>query len=292
MWKWILLVSFLTLPLAAQEVNDQQRQIDDLRSQLEETQARLDSLVRTNNPIDLGARITEAFESGSNLASFTLWFVSIIGGLLVFVLGFFGFKEIRKAGKIRDEAQTAKQKAEEFAEKTEKCAIKAEELLKKLEERTKRLDEVESKVESVESRFKPAFFSGLIAVNTKKYKEALEHFEQAIVENPKNAEAWSQKGYCLGELSRYDEAINALNEAIKYKPNKFETHYNLACAQVALRKYKEALDNIKKAKEIKGDEFNTAFAWQDPDLEPLRTGKWRKRFIEIVGPPQEGVEKS
>ncbi len=259
MWKRILLVLVLALPVAAQEVDDQQRQIDDLRSQLEEIRELLDS----NNPIDLGVRITEAFEKGTDVASFTLGFISIVSvliGVFVGILGFLGFKEIKNVKDARNEARKAKEEAREFTEITEKCAIKAEELLQKakmllkeLEERTKRIDEVESKVESVESRFTPAYLSGLFAMDKENYEEALKHFERAIAEDPKNDGAWFQKGYCLGELSNYAEAIEAYDKAIRLKPDFYGAHLNKGNALGNLGRYDEAIEAYDEAIRLKPD---------------------------------------
>jgi len=57
-----------------------------------------------------------------------------------------------------------------------------------------------------------------------------------------------------------------------------------------LGEYDKALESLQKSKETKelGVKPSFANAWQDSDLAPLRKPPYRKRFIEIVGPPPKG----
>jgi len=247
----LLLLLLIVLPLVGQtDSDDQQRQIDSLRTELQETQAILDLFVSANNPIDLGERMTDAFQKGTNMARFTLWFVSIIGGLLGIagaILGFLGFKEIRQVKKIRDEAQAAKVTAEDHAEKTEECAKKAEDLLQKLEDRIDKYDKYEPRIESVESKVKPDYISGIMALDEKNYEEALKHFEKAITEEPQNAVAFAAKGFCLSELGRYEEALKVFDEAISLNPTNPETHFNRGVVLDKLGKYENAIEAYEEA---------------------------------------------
>ena len=48
----------------------------------------------------------------------------------------------------------------------------------------------------------------LIALN--KFNEAIEAYDKAIEIDPKNLEAWNNKGIALNELNKYDEAHKSI----------------------------------------------------------------------------------
>ncbi|TKJ44412.1 hypothetical protein CEE36_01330 [candidate division TA06 bacterium B3_TA06] len=399
MRNWALLVTLFAIPLVGQVEESLRAEIDSLRVELKETQAQLertqerfDSLVQFNTPIDLGERLTRAYEAGARNTTIIISVVAGVVGILGVLAAALGFArvgkvrdmlekardeidksrgELHKAREERFKAAEERGKTEEFTKKTEECASRAEEYLAKIEETMKRLDEVESKVGTLEDKITPEILLGELELGKKNYEEALKHFEKAIEKEPENAYAWFQKGYCLGELGRYEEELKAYEEAIRLRPDyakaygnkgvalsnlgrydealkvydevirlkpddakaygnrasalgnwgaklleageseeameKFKKakesaekavefskgkigYYNLACAQARLGEYDGALESLKEWKE-KTEDFDPAHAWQDPDLAPLQKPPYRKRFIEIVGPPPEGLEK-
>ena len=50
------------------------------------------------------------------------------------------------------------------------------------------------------------------------FEDALSHFEQAQVLEPKNPEIWNQKGATLRSLGRYDEALECFNKSLELDP--------------------------------------------------------------------------
>jgi tetratricopeptide (TPR) repeat protein len=90
---------------------------------------------------------------------------------------------------------------------------------------------------------------------------------------------------------KFKDAKKSAQKAIELSKGK-KGYYNLACTQARLGELEEALGSLAKAKEIKGKEFYPAHAWEDDDLAPLRKPPYRKKFIEIFGPPPEAKPKS
>jgi len=53
----------------------------------------------------------------------------------------------------------------------------------------------------------------------KRYKEALESYNQSIRLDPNNANAYNGRGVCLSSLNKKQEAIESYIEAIRLKPD-------------------------------------------------------------------------
>lgn len=51
-----------------------------------------------------------------------------------------------------------------------------------------------------------------------RFQEALEFFEQALIENPGDADLLNGKGVALRSLGRYDEAIECFNKSLDIDP--------------------------------------------------------------------------
>jgi len=85
-----------------------------------------------------------------------------------------------------------------------------------------------------------AYEKGLSYSTLGNYTIAIKYYEEAIVLNPKNVNAWFHKGNALYQLGKYSEAIQCYNEAIKLNPNHSEAHNNLGVSLVELKRYEEA----------------------------------------------------
>jgi predicted O-linked N-acetylglucosamine transferase (SPINDLY family) len=77
-------------------------------------------------------------------------------------------------------------------------------------------------------------------------------------ESPDLAEVYSNRGNALSRLHRYEEAIVSCNRAITLNPNHAQAYTNLGFALNDVNRHKEALDNFEKAIAI---DSSQAGAW-------------------------------
>ena len=94
---------------------------------------------------------------------------------------------------------------------------------------------------------------GLIELGQENWSAALTYFKKAAEKNPQDANAWSNAGYCYGELGRGRKAIEACKQAIKIKPDYAEAHYGLGAAYGMLDRWQETIEPYKQAIRIKPD---------------------------------------
>jgi tetratricopeptide (TPR) repeat protein len=71
------------------------------------------------------------------------------------------------------------------------------------------------------------YSAGVAFLSLEKYDIALQFFEQAIAQNPRNARAWYQAGFCMGKLGATEEKFRAYRKAIALDPNYADAHYSL-----------------------------------------------------------------
>src|SRR5271166_6557607 len=61
--------------------------------------------------------------------------------------------------------------------------------------------------------------AGAMEADKGQFARAFEHYDEAIRLNPKNPEAFYNRGVAFGQTGQYDRALADLNEAIRLKPN-------------------------------------------------------------------------
>jgi len=66
----------------------------------------------------------------------------------------------------------------------------------------------------------------LQAAHAGDYLHALEFLDTALSTDPHFADAWHEKGNCLGELGLCEDALSCYDEALKLNPYNAETWYN------------------------------------------------------------------
>ncbi len=91
---------------------------------------------------------------------------------------------------------------------------------------------------------------GNLLISEKKYEEALEAFNRAIVINPNDEYVLSRKGLALGYLGRYEEALEAFNRAIVINPNDVYALSRKGATLGYLGRYEEALEAFNKAIDV------------------------------------------
>jgi tetratricopeptide (TPR) repeat protein len=81
----------------------------------------------------------------------------------------------------------------------------------------------------------------------KRYKEAIQAYDQAIKLNKNYAEAFCNKGFTLFTIEMFEEAIVECNKALEIKKIFPEAWVNIAVSYIGLKKYELALDYCEKA---------------------------------------------
>ena len=85
-----------------------------------------------------------------------------------------------------------------------------------------------------------------IYINNGDYDKAITYLNEAIAQDPKNAQLYDVKGRLLEQQKKYDEAITLYNEAIKIDPNYADAYGNIGRIY-----YNEAIEENDKAATIK-----------------------------------------
>jgi tetratricopeptide (TPR) repeat protein len=96
----------------------------------------------------------------------------------------------------------------------------------------------------------PLFEEGLGHLESKEYHKAIKCFDKAIEVDPKNAVAWSEKGYVLNELGNLIEAIKCFDKAIEVDPKNIFAYRGKGVALRRSRWHKEAIKCFDKAIEV------------------------------------------
>lgn len=105
--------------------------------------------------------------------------------------------------------------------------------------------------------------------------EALARFDDALVLQPRDPEAWVSRGTVLNDLGRYDEAVASFEKAIALRPDVVAAHYNLGKSLALLRRFDRALSACDAAIALKQD---FAPAWYG-----------RSQALKVIGRFQEAL---
>ena len=68
--------------------------------------------------------------------------------------------------------------------------------------------------------------SGKQLLDSGNYNDALSFFDQALSDDPTNADLWNYKGIALRSLGRYDEALECYNKSLEIEPRD-KNHRNI-----------------------------------------------------------------
>jgi Flp pilus assembly protein TadD len=88
---------------------------------------------------------------------------------------------------------------------------------------------------------------GVVLDELKRYEEAIEAYEGVIGLNPQYTDAYNNKGIALDELKRYEEAIRCYEQAIGLNPQYADAYNNKGIALYNLGRYEEALRCYEQA---------------------------------------------
>ncbi len=126
---------------------------------------------------------------------------------------------------------------------------RTKELIPKMEKELSELSFVDSELLA---SAKGAYSRGIVYYNAGEYENAVSEFQQAIKENPANAEAYFYLGMCYKE-SYSTDAVDAFKTAVSINPGYAEAYCNLGIVYNKLNMHKEAAAALQEALQINPD---------------------------------------
>src|SRR5208283_2951885 len=82
------------------------------------------------------------------------------------------------------------------------------------------------------------------------YQQAINDFNKAIELNPKDAEAYNNRGLAYEYLGNHQKAINDYNKSIKLNPKDAMAYNNRGIAYEYLENHQQAINDFNKAIEL------------------------------------------
>ena len=112
---------------------------------------------------------------------------------------------------------------------------------------------------NAERPFLDAADKGAISYSAGDYAGALARFEDAVKQNPKDAESLSNLGQVLVRMHRTAEAIPHFERACALNPDRWAYRFNLARALGLLQRWDEAIASYRQAQTLFPDDYATTF---------------------------------
>lgn len=107
------------------------------------------------------------------------------------------------------------------------------------------------------------------------YDGAVKFFTAAIKQNPKDADAYTQRAFCNVMLDRNKEAFDDANKAIKINPNKREAYVMRGYLYMTQKEYQKGIDDCTRAMET--EEADNSFSHRYQEYEN------RSKAFKILG---------
>jgi tetratricopeptide (TPR) repeat protein len=109
-------------------------------------------------------------------------------------------------------------------------------------------------------------------------KGALKDYDQAIAQNPKDADALVNRGIAHAELGQHQAAIADNTRALALKSDLYLAYYNRANVQVQMKAYQAAIADYTKAIELKPD---YAYAYANRSSAQLKGGNAQEAIRDL-----------
>jgi tetratricopeptide (TPR) repeat protein len=90
------------------------------------------------------------------------------------------------------------------------------------------------------------------------FTEALAASDTALAIDPGSVPGWINRGYILYNLGRYDDELNAYETAISLEPDNAQAWFNKGYALAGLKRYDEAIAAFERVKSLQPDYPNLA----------------------------------
>lgn len=100
---------------------------------------------------------------------------------------------------------------------------------------------------------------GVTAYTAGDHQTALARFEEAVRNNPRDAESLSNQGQVLVRLGRVEEALPLFERACALNPERWTYRFNLARAFSLLARWDESIASYRQAQQLFPDDFVTTF---------------------------------
>ena len=100
---------------------------------------------------------------------------------------------------------------------------------------------------------------GSVAYSSGDYASALARYEEAVRQNPQDAESLSNLGQVLVRMQRTAEAVPYFERAAALNPKRWAYRFNLARAQGLLQHWDEAIASYREAQTLFPDDYATTF---------------------------------
>ena len=110
-----------------------------------------------------------------------------------------------------------------------------------------------------ERPFLDAAGKGTVAYTAGDYESSLARYEEAVRQNPQDAESLSNLGQVLVRMQRTAEAIPYFERAASLNPNRWAYRFNLARALSLLQRWDEAIAAYRQAQTLFPDDYATTF---------------------------------
>jgi len=97
--------------------------------------------------------------------------------------------------------------------------------------------------------------------NEENYEEALNSYQDALLDDPQNAIAHFNRGDALYKLEKYDEAIEEYQKSLTGKDIELEakTHYNIGNVYFQQNKLQESIQEYIKSLDLKSDDKDVKY---------------------------------
>jgi tetratricopeptide (TPR) repeat protein len=104
------------------------------------------------------------------------------------------------------------------------------------------------------------FNRGNDLLDHRRFREALQAFDDALDTLPENPAILNNRGVVLSHLERDDEAVDSYVRSLKKRPDNFATLLNLGLALLRLGRMSEAVDTLERVLAEDKDHFGALFS--------------------------------
>ena len=118
---------------------------------------------------------------------------------------------------------------------------------------------VPSPDETAEHAFLDSSAKGAVSYEAGDYASALSKFEEAVQQNPRDAESLSNLGQVLVRMQRVAEAVPYFERAAALNPDRWTYRFNLARALGLLQRWDESIASYRHAQVLFPDDYVTTF---------------------------------